>query len=124
MRKHLFLFLLLLHAIAWADDGALRQRIDLAGVWQFALDPQASLAPTDILDDTIVLPGTTDTNLKGTPPSNTSETTHLTRLHAYVGRAWYRREVTIPKTWKRKQVVMVLERTKPAVVYVDGMKAG
>jgi hypothetical protein len=124
MRKHLFLFLLLLHATAWADDGALRQRIDLAGVWQFALDPQAGLAPTDILDDTIVLPGTTDTNLKGTPPSNTSETTHLTRLHAYVGRAWYRREVTIPKTWKRKQVVMVLERTKPAVVYVDGMKAG
>ena len=124
MRKSLLPFLLLVALSAMAQDSPFRQRIHLDGTWQFALDPQATLAATSPLAETVMLPGTTDTNLKGDAPNDTAVTTHLTRLHAYVGKAWYRREVTIPKEWKKRQVVLVLERTKPATVYVDGIKAG
>ena len=40
------------------------QRIDLSGEWQFALDPEGQLSFTSPLDDTVRLPGTTDTNQK------------------------------------------------------------
>ncbi len=101
-----------------------RSRISLDGQWQFSLDPSGTLTAGSALSDNVMLPGTTDTNGKGNTPSNLNETTHLTRLHSYVGKAWYRREVTIPQDWKKRQVVMVLERTKPCKVYVDGIMAG
>ena len=124
MRKTLLALLLMTAMATMAADNPYRSRITLDGTWQFALDHSASLTADSRLGDTVTLPGTTDTNGKGGAPENTTETTRLTRLHAYVGRAWYRREVTIPREWRRQQVVMVLERTKPSVVYVDGRKAG
>ncbi len=124
MRNVMISLLLLAATAAMAAEKPFRDRINLAGEWQFALDRQASLHVGDAFSDQVVLPGTTDTNLKGDAPATTTETTHLTRLHSYVGKAWYRREVTIPKDWKKQQVVLVLERTKPSVVYVDGQKAG
>ena len=101
-----------------------RPRLNLSGEWQFALDPNATLSATSTLDDSVTLPGTTDTNQKGFAPQNTSETTHLTRLHSYVGKAWYRREADIPQAWKGQRLTMVLERTKPSVVFIDGVKVG
>ncbi len=101
-----------------------RPRILLGGEWRFALDPSATLHAGSPFADKVSLPGTTDTNKKGSAPTNTSETTHLTRLHSYVGKAWYSREVDIPQSWDGQRIGMVLERTKPSVLYVDGVKAG
>ena len=103
---------------------AQRETIDLAGQWLFALDRDGNMTPQTPLAETVTLPGTTDTNRKGDPLVKKDETTHLSRLFSYIGRAWYRREVTIPKQWKDKRVTLLLERTKPAEVYVDGRKAG
>ena len=101
-----------------------RLRLPLDGQWLFSLDPNATLTAASQLTDMVTLPGTTDTNGKGLDPASTTETTHLTRLHSYVGKAWYRREVDIPRTWAGHHITMVLERTKPAEVYVDGTHCG
>ena len=99
-------------------------RIDLSGTWQFALDPDRKVTATQPLTETVQLPGTTDTNKKGNHTAHSEETTHLTRPWSYKGRAWYRREVTIPASWKGKAVYLTLERTKPSEIYVDGKLAG
>ena len=100
------------------------KRINLSGTWQFALDRQGTLKAGDPLADTILLPGTTDTNKKGDFTAKSEETTFLTRPWSYKGRAWYQREVNIPASWKGKPVYLFLERTKPSEVYVDGKLAG
>jgi hypothetical protein len=108
--------------------------IDLSGTWQFALDRQSLVHPDYILTETVQLPGTTDTNKKGDPfrlpltkgenEALEHETTHLTRLWSYKGRAWYKRTVNIPADWKGQSVYLFLERTKPSEVYVDARYAG
>ena len=100
------------------------KRINLSGTWQFALDRQGTLKAGDPLADTILLPGTTDTNKKGDFTAKSEETTFLTRPWSYKGRAWYQREVNIPASWKGKPVYLFLERTKPSEVYVDGKLVG
>jgi hypothetical protein len=100
------------------------KRIDLSGMWQFALDYQGTMKADDAMTETVMLPGTTDTNKKGDFIGKTEETTHLSRLYAYKGRAWYRRVVEIPAKWKGKPIILMLERTKPSEVYVDGKLVG
>ena len=100
------------------------KHIDLSGIWQFALDRQGTMTADDAMTETIVLPGTTDTNKKGDFIGKTEETTHLSRLYAYKGRAWYRRTVEVPGKWKGKPLYLLLERTKPSEVYVDGKLVG
>ena len=100
------------------------KHIDLSGTWQFALDRQATIKAGDPLADTILLPGTTDTNKKGDFTAKSEETTFLTRPWSYKGRAWYQREVVIPASWKGKAIYLFLERTKPSEIYVDGKQVG
>lgn len=100
------------------------QSIDLSGTWQFALDREGSMKPTDEMPETVTLPGTTDTNRKGDSIQWKGETTHLSRPFSYKGRAWYRRTVEIPESWTGKPVYLTLERTKPTKVYVDGALVG
>lgn len=90
------------------------QQVSLAGEWSVKLgnDPKVRQA---------VLPGTIDTNHLGFAPKDTMETTHLTRLFSYQGQATYSRKVRIPKEWRKKPVLLFLERTKPTWVYVDGV---
>ena len=95
------------------------KHIDLSGTWQFALDRQGTMTADDAMTETVVLPGTTDTNKKGDFIGKTEETTHLSRLYAYKGRAWYRRTIEVPAKWKGKPLYLLLERTKPSEVYVD-----
>lgn len=68
---------------------------------------------------TITLPGTIDTNRLGQAPTDTTETTHLTRLNSYTGKASYRRSINIPKEWRKKQLILFMERTKPTWVFID-----
>ena len=100
------------------------KHIDLSGTWQFALDRQGTIKADDVMTETVQLPGTTDTNKKGDFIGKTEETTHLSRLYAYKGRAWYRRTVEIPVKWKGKPILLMLERTKPSEIYVDGKLIG
>lgn len=98
--------------------------MDLSGTWQFALDRQHTVTSDQEMTETVQLPGTTDTNKKGDFIGKTEETTHLSRLYAYKGRAWYRRTVEIPASWKQKPVYLMMERTKPSEVYVDTKLVG
>ena len=100
------------------------KHMDLSGIWQFALDRQGTMKADDGMTETVQLPGTTDTNKKGDYTAKSEETTHLTRPWSYKGRAWYRRMVNIPAAWKGKTVSLMLERTKPSEVYVDGKFVG
>ena len=101
-----------------------KARIDLSGTWQFCLDRNGTMNPTDSMTETIMLPGTTDTNRKGDPIEWKGETTHLSRPYSYKGRAWYRKDVDVPAEWSDKKIYLTLERTKPSQVYVDGVFAG
>ena len=98
--------------------------IKLNGTWQFCLDEHSTVKPTDSFTDVVTLPGTTDTNRRGWELKNFNETTHLSRRFSFVGKAWYQKNVTIPKEWKYKTIRLVLERTKPTMVYVDGKQVG
>lgn len=119
MKKILSLFLAVIALMANATEV-----IDLTGIWQFELDRDCSFSPDQATTDSIALPGTTDTNHKGDKLTDKSETTHLSRPYSYKGRAWYRRTVEIPTDWQGKPVYLLLERTKPSRVYVDGMFVG
>ncbi|MBR1388193.1 MAG: beta-glycosidase, partial [Prevotella sp.] len=122
--KKLTTLLLMTVICLHAQAGEQPKRIDLSGIWQFALDRQRLVHPDYILTETVQLPGTTDTNKKGDFIDKSNETTHLTRPWSYKGRAWYKREVEIPADWKGQPVYLMLERTKPTEIYVDAKLAG
>lgn len=113
----------LLLAAAALTAGA-QTEINLSGRWQLALDRDGTFSPADAMTDSILLPGTTDTNRRGDRLADTTETKHLSRPWSYRGRAWYRRTVDIPADWAGRAVVLSLERTKPSQVFVDGRPAG
>ena len=105
-----------------------REVIILNGQWQFSLDTaKAGIAERwferNLLEE-VTLPGTLDENTKGIPNTNRKETMRLSRELMYEGMAWYRREVSIPEGWKGKYIRLVMERTKPAQVWVDTTFAG
>ena len=120
------LITLLLFAACLGAQAATQDKvcIDLSGTWQFALDNERNLSPNHPFTDTIQLPGTTDTNRKGNANHKLDETTHLSRNYWYKGKAWYSRTVEIPASWRGRPVYLMLERTKPSQVYVDGKLAG
>ena len=130
-RVVLLVGILLVNLLAFAQQSSkpavqlgMREFIDLSGQGLFQLDPDSTLKATSKFNDRVFLPGTTDTNRKGNAVTKKDETTHLTRKYSYVGRAWYQVPVQIPETWKNKQIILYLERTKPTMVYVDGKLAG
>ena len=90
--------------------------IDLKGKWAFSIDNKTY--------DEVILPGTTDTNRKGTLNENRNETTFLSRYYKFEGRAWYSKEVVIPESWNGKVVRLFMERTRPTKVWVDDKYAG
>ena len=100
-----------LDMLAQGNDSPLS--LSLAGEWNVTLGDAKEVKHA-------MLPGTIDTNHLGFAPSDTTETTHLTRLYAYKGKATYSRTIEIPKQWKKAAVELFLERTKPTWVYVDG----
>ena len=100
-----------LDMLAQGSDSPLS--LSLAGEWSVTLGDAKEVKHA-------MLPGTIDTNHLGFAPSDTTETTHLTRLYAYKSKATYSRTIEIPKQWKKAAVELFLERTKPTWVYVDG----
>ena len=122
------LIFILLTSSCVQEKNETRMRIDLQGEWLFELDPDEIGVQQNFFQkkfaDVITLPGTTDTNNKGTSNTNKEVTSRLSRLFYYVGKAWYKKEVFIPKEWEYKNISLVLERTKPTRIWVDGKEAG
>lgn len=102
-------------------------RLDLSGSWGILLD---TLSSDDVsrffmsCDDSISLPGTTDEAELGFLNSDHSVTNNLSRLYQFEGKAVYSKEISIPENWKGRLKRLVMERTKPTIVYVDGRIAG
>jgi len=105
-----------------------REYIDLQGKWRFAIDSlnagETGQWFSKMLDDEVVLPGTTDTNKKGVLNTKNDETSYLSREYSYRGKAWYQREVEIPAGWAGQVLKLTLERTKPTKVWIDNEFVG
>ena len=116
MKRRIFILVTLI----LLAGSACRPVTDLSGRWEFALDPEGELMADSRFEDRIDLPGTTDLAGKGQEPEDTMETSRLTRRHSYIGKAWYRRKVTVPLAWRHNDKFLFLERTKAAAVFMDG----
>ena len=128
MTKPTYLLLFILSILlSCSKDKPQRARIDLSGNWQFALDTATEGIDQQwfmqTLNDSVNLPGTTDTNKKGFVNTDTT-TMHLNRKYAYEGAAWYRKKVHIPADFQGKQLELSLERSKVSQVWVDSIWVG
>lgn len=108
------------------------QTIDLSGEWKIALDSTDRREREEWYKkefaQTVSLPGTTDDAGLGTPNSlapalEKPQLLRLTRKHAYIGAAWYAREVEIPESMAGKPLVFSFERVMwRSELWVDGVK--
>ncbi len=95
--------------------GAQTQDVDLSGEWGFQTDVmdfrRGSLSPryNHALQDTIILPGTTDDYRIGYE-SPYRHIDRLTRKYEYMAPAWYQRDIEIPKEWAGKRIFIYFER--------------
>lgn len=125
---------------------AATDKIDLSGQWQFGF------GDAKIYNDLISLPGSMLTNGKGNDvdthtkwtgslydqsyyyaemyapyrqPGNIKFPFFLTPDKEYVGNAYYKRTVEIPKDWKRKRITLYLERPHiETALTVNGKEVG
>lgn len=108
--------------IACASEEGRPSPLSLAGTWRFRLDAGNVGVEkkwfAEQLDDTVSLPGTTDTNHKG-EFKDEKAIDRLSRVWYWKGPAWYQRDVEIPASWKGKRITLFLERTKNTRVWVD-----
>jgi hypothetical protein len=112
-----------------------QKTISLAGQWQVRLDSLNTGVDqqwyNQQLGKIIRLPGTLDDARLGNPPTLTADKLEkevllkLTRKHAYIGAAWYSKEIVIPQSWNNKQIELYLERVIwKTQVWIDGKETG
>jgi beta-galactosidase/beta-glucuronidase len=125
--RFILLALLGVAEVFGAAVGHPENSISLAGTWHFRLDPDNVGVEqkwfAEKLDDSVTLPGTTDTNQKGVFKDERA-VDRLSHVWYWKGPAWYQHEVTIPESWKGKRITLLLERTKNTRVWVDGEDCG
>ena len=120
--------------------------ISIAGMWQLAYGDSTKY------QDDVVLPGSMLTNGKGDPVTMNTRWTgslydssyyfnpymekyrqagnvkfpfFLTPEKHYVGKAWYKKSVYVPESWKKQHITLFLERPHiETTVYVNGQKVG
>lgn len=98
--------------------------IDLAGKWQVKLDndnPSLQEHPERSTTEGIIqMPGSLAERGFGVKTQG-SDFGILTPEYKYIGKAWYTREVEIPKSWKNKELEIFLERVLwESRVFIDG----
>ena len=103
------------------------ETIDLSGTWAFQLDPNNTGVERQLynrqFEATIHLPGSVDIAGLGAPQP--PQLYRLTRTSAYVGQAWYQRQVTIPNTWQDRKITLILERCHwQTTVWINDHKIG
>ncbi|MFI3262826.1 MAG: glycoside hydrolase family 2 TIM barrel-domain containing protein [Rikenellaceae bacterium] len=93
--------------------------MDLSGEWSVKLDSLDKGINENwqghIFDQLVTIPGTLDDAKIGTPNTlkpalEKPQLTHLTRLHSYIGAAWYSKEIDIPSSWDNKDFILSIER--------------
>jgi len=120
--------------------------VSLAGSWDLSLGDSVSY------NDYVMLPGSLLTNGKGDPVTvdthwtgSTYDSSYyfnpwmeqyrqegnvkfpffLTPEKHYVGKAWYKRSIYVPRDWKYKSVTLFLERPHiETIVYINGREVG
>lgn len=88
-----------------------RAFLPLSGTWESSLG-------------TCRLPGSTDDNKLGNPAQTPYATTQLTRLHSYSGQVTYESDFTLPESFAGKKLRLIMERTKPSTLWIDGDSIG
>ena len=111
MRRFALTLLISVIAPNLLHGGPGRDSLFLDGSWESTLG-------------TCVLPGTTDENRLGGGNASTPVTSGLTRLYPFEGKVTYTRTVEIPVSFSGKRLSLVLERTKPSTLSIDGVEAG
>ncbi len=142
MPKYLFTLILIL----CCNIVAAQRTIDLSGQWSFGTGEQP------VLNDCISLPNSMITASKGDDVTAQTQWTgstydssyyfnpameryrvegnvkfpfFLTPAKHYVGTAWYERSVVIPRSWKKRPVLLYLERPHiETTVFVNGREVG
>ena len=103
------------------------KRVDLAGVWHFAMNSaKEGIQNKQYLTlpkDTISLPGTTSQAKKGVP-SDVRETGCLTDPFLFEGYAWYSKEISLEEENLGKSIFLYLERTRMTKVWIDDIFVG
>ena len=103
------------------------KRVDLAGVWHFAMDSAKEGIQNNqyltLPEDTISLPGTTSQAKKGVP-SDVRETGCLTDPFLFEGYAWYSKEISLEEENLGKNIFLYLERTRMTKVWIDDIFVG
>ncbi len=102
---------------------AQNETISLKGNWAFAFDTQGigvgdRWFAKPMNQDSIPLPGTTETAKKGVLNKKT-DLKRLSRVYPYKGKVWFQRTIDIPQSWNGKHVTLLLERTKTTHVWLD-----
>jgi hypothetical protein len=122
MKRSVYLFSILFILSCATPETEFRSFLDLSGTWEFSLDPDDNgideLWFLKDFDDSVELPGTTDSNQKGYLNKDTT-TAHLNRVYKYEGAAWYKKKITIPESFSGKHIELFLERTKSTRVWID-----
>lgn len=115
--------------------GKAQQTISLEGKWNVKLDSLDVGIPqkwfNQRFENTILLPGTLDDAGIGAKVNLSANkigkevVLKLTRKHAYIGSAWYTKEIIIPQNWKGKNISLMLERVIwNTRIWIDGKEAG
>lgn len=127
-----------------------RTWIDLRGQWDFAMDPDGKFDQK--FTDKIVLPGSMPQRLKGYKPTVRTRWTgslydssfffnpymekyrhdedlklpfFLTPVRQYVGDAWYRKTVDVPRSFEGKRLLIYLERPHiTSTLYINNKEVG
>lgn len=120
--KHAVLGIFLAITLASAAEDV-RARMDLDGVWAFRMDPE-ELGESErwfeanrAFEHTVQVPGAWDAQGKG------AETDKL--RHQFLGKAWYKRQVTIPDSFAGRRIFLCFSGIhRSAVVWVNGTRLG
>lgn len=119
-----------------SDKEAESNKIGLSGEWSLRLDSLDTGAKENWQmaweneTQKVQLPGTLDEARIGTkdtltPALNNYVLSSLTRKRQYIGKAWYQKQIDIPKKWEDKPLMLNLERVLwKSTVFVNGEKIG
>lgn len=114
----------LLAGSCWFQLGAQ----SLAGTWRFALDPNNEGIEKQWfnkeLQEVITLPGSCEQGGFGVKATDAT-IGKLTRVVRYEGKAWYQREIEVPRKWVGQRMELFLERCHwESNVWIDGKPFG
>ena len=141
-----YLFLAISYWLLAVGHVAAQQILDLSGLWEFGVGDE------EHYDDFVELPGSMLTNGKGNDVDVHTKWTgslydssyyfnpymepyrqkgqmkfpfFLTPEKHYVGNAWYKRSVYVPKDWGDQRIILFLERPHiETTVFVNGREVG